>query len=65
MASLLKHHGATIDTLSDMDRDEWEAEDRDGTDRPIHYWSSVPRIEEDYPDEPSSSEPESEYIDSS
>ncbi|CAI7625179.1 unnamed protein product [Penicillium manginii] len=59
MASLLKLHGATIDTLSDRDRAEWESEDRDGTDRPIYWRSSDPSIEDPI-DEPSSSESESE-----
>ncbi|KAJ5734719.1 hypothetical protein N7533_013122 [Penicillium manginii] len=63
MANLLKLHGATIDTLSDSDRENWESEDRDGTDRPNlkHGCCCVPP-EEDVPDEPS--EPESENIDS-
>ncbi|KAJ5734800.1 hypothetical protein N7533_013203 [Penicillium manginii] len=59
MASLLKLHGATIDTLSDRDRAEWESEDRDGTDRPIFWRWSDPSIEDPI-DEPSSSESESE-----
>ncbi|KAJ5742332.1 hypothetical protein N7533_011741 [Penicillium manginii] len=62
LACLLKLHGATIDTLSDRDRKKWEAEDRDGTDRARYGWSSDPHAE-DYPDEPSNSESESENMD--
>jgi hypothetical protein len=62
IACLLKLHGATIDTLSDRDRKKWEAEDRDGTDRAKYGWSSDSHAE-DYPDEPSSSESESENMD--
>lgn len=62
MANLLKLHGATLDTLSDEDRENWEAEDRDGTDRPIGYGWCSGGPEEGYPDD--SSESESESIDS-
>ncbi|KAJ5376478.1 hypothetical protein N7509_013364 [Penicillium cosmopolitanum] len=59
IANLLKLHGATIDTLSDGDRENWEAEDRDGTDRPIGYGWCSGAPEEGYPDDSSKSESES------
>ncbi|KAJ5404289.1 hypothetical protein N7509_004160 [Penicillium cosmopolitanum] len=59
MADLLRRHGASFDTLSNRDREDWQKEDRDGTDRPHHFFQScIPS--EDYPDDTEAPESESE-----
>lgn len=59
IAVLLKLYGASVDNLSNPDRERWQKEDRDGTDRPRHFFQTCILLE-DYPDNTESPASESE-----